>query len=426
VLVAPLLGLLGVLAAEVVPDGRIGYHLVRARAEGVLEPVERPQSPLGTTVDQFSECVAFGIGLGDPPDSTIWETALASPSYFGCEELTDELDHLVETDTLSPGGTYLRYWHGYAVFSRPALGAFGVAGARWLAFALLATTVVGFAALVKRAFGWVATGLLVGPAVLTTDMTIGGLSMHQSLGIATAWTGAWAAFVVVKRHPRWQTAALVAALAGTLNAYVDLMTTIPGALAVTAFGAALGACANGGDPELRRTWRLTLAAVVGWVVGMAWMWASKWLLATTAVGIDEVVDNVWTKVEFRLSGEYESVDPNRLQGLWKNLAEWWSNPLTPWVIGSSLVVLVGVVSRARTARAVRWRILACVGIVAVPVVMWFVALNNHSQIHDWLVYRSLPIAFGGACAFVCAAASMRSRGRTDSSSAVASRQSSAF
>ena len=40
---------------------------------------------------------------------------------------------------------------------------------------------------------------------------------------------------------------------------------------------------------------------------------------------------------------------------------------------------------------------------------WYLALNNHSQIHPQLVYRSLPIAFGAVAALVVAA----SRGPID-------------
>ena len=72
----------------------------------------------------------------------------------------------------------------------------------------------GMATVVKRAFGWAAALLLVTPALLTTDMILGGLTFVQSLGMATAWAGGWVAFVVVSRRshvvdrcpdrsPRW-------------------------------------------------------------------------------------------------------------------------------------------------------------------------------------------------------------------------------
>ena len=78
-------------------------------------------------------------------------------------------------------------------------------------------------------------------------------------------------------------------------------------------------------------------------------------------------------------------------------------PLTPWgVLGS--VVALGVVALVSLARHRhlngRWGLVICALIALAPAVVWYVALNNHSQIHPLLVYRSLPIAFGGAAALV--------------------------
>ena len=45
VLCAPLLGVVGVLLAELVPDGRIAYHLLRGEQADVVTPVERLTTP---------------------------------------------------------------------------------------------------------------------------------------------------------------------------------------------------------------------------------------------------------------------------------------------------------------------------------------------------------------------------------------------
>ncbi len=152
------------------------------------------------------------------------------------------------------------------------------------------------------------------------------------------------------------------------------------------------------------------------------MWVSKWVIAAAVVGVDEVVDNVRSQIEFRLSGDYEGVSPSRVRGLTENLGEWWRQPLTPWVVVAVLIVLAvaggPVASRSRGRRADRRRAARsspprCSAGTR--------ALNNHSQIHSWLVYRSLPIAFGGLSALVCAAVRTaptsgqlrRSSGRSD-------------
>jgi hypothetical protein len=52
-----------------------------------------------------------------------------------------------------------------------------------------------------------------------------------------------------------------------------------------------------------------------------------------------------------------------------------------------------------------------VTIMAVPQLLWYLLLNNHSQLHVAIVYRSLPIAFGGLLAWTLAAVSDMTRAR---------------
>ena len=105
--------------------------------------------------------------------------------------------------------------------------------------------------------------------------------------------------VAVAVRPNWVTAALAAAVAGAISAYLDLMTTMPGALALTSVGATLGACVAGRVSLW--TWRIAAAAVVGWIVGLAWMWGWKWVIAAIVLGFDTVDDSVRSQIEFRLS-----------------------------------------------------------------------------------------------------------------------------
>ena len=151
------------------------------------------------------------------------------------------------------------------------------------------------------------------------------------------------------------------------------------------------------------TWRVALASTIGWVAGFAWMWVTKSIIAALTLGVDTVVDSVRKQVSFRLSGDYEGVSPTRTRGLTDNLSEWWHQPLTPWVLLGLVVALAVIVGRARGRRP--WApIAATAAIIAVATAGWYAVLNNHTQIHFWLVYRSIPITVGGLCALVAAAA----------------------
>jgi hypothetical protein len=404
---APLLGLVGVVAAEIVPDGRIAHRLVVARTAGVIERQERPTSSLGTVSDKFTECAAFSVGLGDQPGRNDVTSAIASPIYRGCRPLMRSLDVLEATGELPASQSYLRYWHGYAILTRPALGLFGVVGARWLAFTLLGVTVAGMTLAVWRRFGIVSAGLLLAPPLLTTDVLIGGTVAPHAIGMSAAWIGGWLALATIARHPRWTVAGLIAALAGSLSAYLDLMTTLPGAFALTVVGATLGYL--GATGHVAVAWRVTAAAAVGWIAGLVWMWASKWLIAAIAFGTDEVVDNVRSQIEFRLSGEFEGVDPSRFRGLSENVGTWWDRPFTALTIAAVVGVVAAIVVRRRPDGPTVAHTAVCCLIPATVVGAWFVALNNHSQIHSWLTYRSLPIALGAMSALAYSAISSADR-----------------
>ncbi len=389
-LFAPLLGLAGVVAGELVPDGRIAYNVLRAHREGILGTEERPLTPLATTMDRFTECVAVTVGLGDPRGSNLVESAVLSPAYPGCKQSVARLEALDATGELREARPYLRYWHGYALVTRPSLAIVGLAGTRWVALGLLAASVTLLWASIRRAFGVLAAVVLVVPALLTTDLMLGGLTIPHAIGLGAAWFGGWIAFFAVARESTWKVAALAGGLAGAVMAYFDLLTTLPGSLALTGVSATVALYASG--TVVATTWRVTAAAMVGWALGLMWMWGWKWVFAATAVGSSAVYDNVKSQVEFRLSGDHEGISDAPLRGLTSNVEYWWDQPLTP-------LVVVGVVATVLTAGVLNRRRISAqsavsAAIVTAPVVAWYLALSNHNQIHAWLTYRSIPLAFG--------------------------------
>jgi hypothetical protein len=400
-LCAPLLGLIGVILAEAVPDGPIADHLLDGERDGVLASEQGyATTPLDTIVQTPAECGALSIGLGDQSGSNHVTTAVVSPAYRGCPSLARKLGVYETTGELPPGSPHLRYWHGYALITRPALGLFGVAGARWIAFVLAVVTVGGTATAVARAFGVGAAAFLVAPFLLTTDAIIGGLAVSVAISTAAVWGGGWVSFTVVSRRPNWTTAALLAALAGALTAYLDLAIHIPGSYALTVVSAALGVIAADGAAALQRGSRVVVAAAIGWVTGLIWMWASKLIIAAIAVGVDEVVESVNSRIDVysHTGGEWSAFyrsAPSRVHGLTDNLGAWWSKPLAPWVIAGILAALVVAAVRRRHGGRVMISAALCALLALVPLFGWYLAVPRHSQFHSWLVYRSIPIAFGG-------------------------------
>jgi hypothetical protein len=397
-LAAPVLGLVGVVMAELVPDGRIAFHVTTAMQRGEIGPENSTVSLLGTRADHYAECVAALIGLGDPPGNVV-KRALYSATAYGCVGSMEELENFARTGELPTQPDYMRYWHGYAVITRPALAIFGLAGTRWLAFAVLGLAIAAFARSVYTRFGVIVMTVVLVPGLLTTDMIVGGWSIAHALGLATAWFGGWIVLTQTSADGSWQVTALAAALAGAVSAYFDLMVAIPASLALCTAAAGMAAAGRSRrvDGSVLRTMGV---AIAGWSAGLGVMWSAKWVLAWLFVDRQRIVDSVRDQIPFRTGGDHEEVTGTRWNGFVKNFEYWLGEPLTPLVIAGTVIVLGVVVWRQRDR--LRWPapawVAAVAAAVAVPVIAWYVILDNHNQIHFWLTYRSVAIAFGAVAA----------------------------
>jgi hypothetical protein len=83
-LCAPLLGVIGVVAADMVPNERIADNLLDARAAEQIGPTVSAATPLGTTAARYAECTAFSLGLGTRPGANVLTNAIRTPAYTGC------------------------------------------------------------------------------------------------------------------------------------------------------------------------------------------------------------------------------------------------------------------------------------------------------------------------------------------------------
>ena len=86
-LCAPLLGLIGVVAADLVPNDPIADNLVGADAAEQIGPSDANATPLGTSAACYTECTSFSLGLGTRPGANVLTNAMRSPAYTGCSRL---------------------------------------------------------------------------------------------------------------------------------------------------------------------------------------------------------------------------------------------------------------------------------------------------------------------------------------------------
>lgn len=388
-LLVPLVGLALVVAAEVVPDGRIAYALLRSIDRGDLTTENYVRTGLGNQIDKFGDCIVLGNGLGDPPGGSLLSRSVASPSLGSCETMVPRLERFRETEQLRRQYDYFRYWHGNAVFVRPAVGILGVTTTRALvAVGLLAAIGTLGWSLARMSRARVGLALL-GPLVVATDWWDLPESLLHGLVVITMVVSAHWLVRTVRRSPSWQTTALASALCGALFVYVDLLTIPPAAWLLTI--GLVGVVAHLDGQDTREIGTAQAVAAVSWLVGFCWMWASKWLIAAIVLGGRRVWDDVTGQAELRLSGGQEGVTDGIGQATARNLEVWLDRPLG--IAVTMVVVAVVVVRVTQLGRAEVVHRLPIVAPAIIPVIWWEV-MSNHSQVHAWFTYRSLPVALG--------------------------------
>ena len=380
-----------VIAAEMVPDRMVADSLLEAIDRGWVTTTHHPITGLDSRVDRWTECYALTMGLGDPPASNNFQTAIANPQLGKCELSVPALLAYRDGALLQSNFDYYRYWHGYTVVTRPSLAVLGVAGARMLALSLAVTAMIGTTVAVAKNTSMTAAVVLVAPALLTSDFVDLGESLPHAIGAAACWGAAWLAWLAIQRRQSLMRIAAIGVVTGVVAAFFDLMVFIPGTLALISILMVVATWMHGWRG--RQLFGAGVVASVSWFLAFAITWATKWFIAGFVVGFGEVLETVRDQVSFRVDGEFNSVVDVLGEAARLNVSYWVDRPLG-FLIPIGLVAAVVLAWRALRRRLVDPLYVVVVASLAVVPLLWYEALSSHSQIHFWITYKSLPLAIG--------------------------------
>ncbi len=404
---AVLLGLL--VAAQAVPNGPIVRHLAQAVRTGDYGAPYAPDG-VGGTADRFTECVVLGYGVSSADDPrSAWFRATGGPRLASCEDGAAQVEALAAGASVVPPATYFRYWSGYSVLTRPVLALTDVPGLRMVVTGLFAlAALAAFLALARRAGRAAAFALLLPVAASTNALAMPSTALSH--GIALAGAAAGVALTALAARGGWRGAALGAGGAAALFCYVDLLTVPPMSWALCA--AAAGLVAHRRRGSLVATLRTVLAAGVAWPVAFGVTWVSRWVVAALVHG-PGVFSAIGEVSRFRLDGG--DVSQEFGAGLVRNWSAWVDGSATalPVLVAAGALVAVHLVLAVHRHGAAGPAAAAVLAAPALVVPAWYCVLSNHSQIHAFFTYRSLPAAVGvvvAAAVVAAARAPSRSRG----------------
>lgn len=339
-------------------------------------------------------------------------------NYWGCYGnyfwhsdfgITDNIsDRVIYTSLLRDGRSvvdaamhteYARYWHGYAVLLRPLLAVLGISGMRYLNMLLLMGLLLGCYARMRSLLGR-RTALTFAAGLLMGFLLIAPFCQHYMAVTSLALLGCY----VQLRWPKAVRARLPEffLILGSLVCFSDLLT-----FPVLALGYPLLCCQLLGvreDVSARRLWVQTIGLSAAWMVGYALTWVGKGLVGTLLTG-QNVLGDIFGQAMWRMTGVPED-------------GKWY--PMTPagavqinmeTFFTRSNVLLLALLLAWLGVRALRMRTGAKGWLRALPVAavalypfVWYLAVQNHSNIHYWMTYKLLSVTAFSLCAYLLAVA----------------------
>ena len=378
------------VAAQAVPNQPIIDHLAQAVRSGDYG-VDYTPDGVGGTADRFTECVLLGYGVSSPDDPrSVWDRASGGPRLSSCDAGVGEIQQLAAGQTFTTPLNYFRYWSGYSVLTRPVLALTTVAGLRLVVTGVFALAALAAFLAVSRRAGRAAAFALLVPIAATTNA----LAMPDrafSHGIALAAVAAGVAVTAVAASGGWRRAVLGTGFAAGLFCYLDLLTVPPMSWALCA--AVAGAVTHRRLGSWAQTLRTVLATGAAWPLAFAFTWVSRWVVAALVQG-----PSVFSKVQEVSAVRINGGDVSQAfgAGVVENWDYWVDTSATavPVLVAAAVVVLVLLLLTFRRHGGGGLLAAAVLAAPALVVPAWYCVLSNHSQVHSFFTYRSLPAAVG--------------------------------
>lgn len=407
-LLVPMVAFALLVASQLLPNQQVADALLAAGSDGPLAAGDHDPTFLNTLSDRWTECTALTIGLDDAHAGSPVESALHARTMGNCENSTDRLTQYAETGELTSTAEYYRYWWTSSALLQPAVVFLGVPLSRALFHgALIAATFTLFRAWQRR-IGALAALALLGPIVVATDFVTLYDAMPQAISLGVALFVAALSIGWFERSTRHIQFFAAGSTAGAFLLPFDLMISIPLAATLTVATAMLVLFQRQASPKQLLV--AGAAAGAGWGFGYAWVWATKWLAISLIVGPSKVLENITSTVAFRVNGETNQVTSSIIDGPLSNVRYWIDNDFAfDALLFELIVVLVAAALMIRRAKAhsltgygadkaARARLLIISMTAALPIV-WYAFASNHSQIHNWIMFRALALSAGliGVC-----------------------------
>lgn len=354
---------------HVVSKERTWRHIQSAFQSGVLVDASH-RNQLIASGDRFTDCYSLGEGL--QPNASAIERGIMAPRPASERHACDDLQQAADDPGSVNWERYVRYWHGYRVYSAPLASLLPILAGKIINLAVLVAITAFFVLQSSRLIGGAPTLWLCAPVLFMTDyVRIWHVTPH-TVSTVVILGGAGLFAMAIQKDASERALIIQAAALGSVFNFVDFLVNPPWLPMLLAFFLV----ASG------RTARIALLCVATWFGAYAGTWFAKWFAAYLVDPSFNIATDVLGAALFRIGGDNAKVLHLPLAATVKVFA----NSLLSW--GMLLFVpLLFVLHTPKIPRfATAWPALIPIG--------WFELLSNHSQIHTPFVSRSAAAAIG--------------------------------
>ena len=289
---------------------------------------------------------------------------------------------------------YSRYWHGYLVVLRPLLMLFNYQQIRTINYVIF--TIVLFILLYSI---WKYIGKKECIIFLASQIAVSVPFVPYNLQFSwTFYIAYFACLYLIKKENKcamsnWSVFTYFFVIGG-LTSFIDLLVTpiITLGLPLIFF------LYLRKDESLRKKIVRIVTASIVWVLGYAFIWSSKWVIASMITDRNVILDAI-NQIFIRTTGStwkgMELTISNIAAFIINTLSVY--NLLIPLVVFAVVAIVVYLLCLKDIATFVKncWLLL----IACMPLV-WFFVLREHSIQHGWFTWRALTVTLFAAILFV--------------------------
>ncbi len=185
---------------------------------------------------------------------------------------------------------------------------------------------------------------------------------------------------------------------GIVTAYFDFLT-----YPITALGIPLCVCVLMNkkffyDSELKEILTKLLSYLFAWGFGYGGMWAGKWIVATTKYL--NAFNAAINRIAYRSSQEEGGLTFTTLDVFKQNFDALLSEPFTTILFILAIFLMYLLIVNIQKFHVTKSMALTFLFVAVLPFV-WYLAVKNHSYVHNFFTYRNLAITlFSLTCFFI--------------------------